>query len=62
MVRSVNVYTMEVDRNFDEIVRMIKALQSTDVSLGYKPANWQTGDDVILPYYPFSKEVWDLSE
>ncbi|WP_340113707.1 redoxin domain-containing protein [Maribellus mangrovi] len=61
IVRSVNFYPMEVGRNMNEIVRLIEAIQTTDESMVYTPANWEKGDDVILPYYPFSKAESDLS-
>jgi len=41
------VYSMSVGRNFDEILRVIDALQ-----LAYKiatPANWQPGNKAIIP-------------
>ncbi|WP_163326025.1 peroxiredoxin [Draconibacterium mangrovi] len=54
IVRSVNFYPVEVGRNMDEFVRMIEALQLTESKFVYTPANWQKGDDVIVPYLPYS--------
>ena len=38
-----------VGRNFDEIVRVVDALQTVDQSAVACPANWRPGDDVIVP-------------
>ena len=42
-------YPLNVGRNFDEIVRVVKALQTADEHGIACPANWQPGDDVIIP-------------
>lgn len=52
IVRAILYYPMELGRNMDEILRMIKALQIADE--GYAiPANWPNneiiGDSVIVP-------------
>jgi peroxiredoxin 2/4 len=47
---------MEVGRNIDEIVRTIEALQETDKSKVLTPANWEKGGDVMVPYFPYTKE------
>lgn len=56
VVRSINFYPMEVGRNMHEIVRIIQALQTTDDSKVLTPANWSKGDDVMVPYFPYTKE------
>jgi peroxiredoxin (alkyl hydroperoxide reductase subunit C) len=56
IVRSVNFYPMEVGRNINEIVRTIEALQETDKSKVLTPANWEKGGDVMVPYFPYTKE------
>jgi peroxiredoxin (alkyl hydroperoxide reductase subunit C) len=56
VVRSVNFYPMEVGRNMDEIVRLVEALQTTEQAKVITPANWEKGDDVMVPYYPYTKE------
>lgn len=56
IVRSINFYPMQVGRNFDEIVRIVKALQTTDQQQVLTPANWNSGDDVLVPYFPYTKE------
>ncbi|WP_319499675.1 redoxin domain-containing protein [uncultured Draconibacterium sp.] len=54
IVRSVNFYPVQVGRNMDEYVRMVEALQLTESRFVYTPANWQKGDDVIVPYMPYT--------
>lgn len=56
IVRSINFYPMEVGRNTQEIVRIIEALQITDSQHVLTPANWNEGDDVMVAYYPYTKE------
>lgn len=55
-VRSINFYPMQVGRNMDEIVRIIEALQTTDRASVLTPANWNEGDDVMVPFYPYTKD------
>lgn len=54
-VRSINFYPMQVGRNMNEIVRIVEALQTTDAAKVLTPANWNKGDDVLVPYYPYTK-------
>jgi len=56
VIRSVNFYPMQVGRNMDEIVRIVEALQTVDQAKVLTPANWKMGDDVMVPYYPYTKE------
>lgn len=56
VVRSINFYPMQVGRNMDEIVRLVEALQTVDQAKVLTPANWEKGDDVMVPYYPYTKE------
>ncbi len=42
-------YPMAVGRNFDEIVRVLDALQLTGKHTVATPVNWKSGDDVIIP-------------
>jgi peroxiredoxin 2/4 len=52
-VRLIIFYPQEVGRNMDEIVRAVKALQTTDKYKVAAPANWPNneliGDQVIIP-------------
>jgi len=56
IVRATNFYPMQVGRNMNEIVRIVEALEKVESELVYTPANWELGDDVIVPYYPFKNE------
>jgi peroxiredoxin (alkyl hydroperoxide reductase subunit C) len=40
---------MSVGRNFDEILRVIDALQCGDENRCALPADWRKGDAVIIP-------------
>ncbi|SFW36568.1 peroxiredoxin [Nitrosovibrio sp. Nv17] len=48
-VRLIITYPLTTGRNFDEVLRVIDALQLTDGSSVATPANWKDGDDVIIP-------------
>jgi peroxiredoxin 2/4 len=48
-VRTVLYYPASTGRNIDEIKRIIIAQQKADKESIATPANWQPGDDVILP-------------
>jgi len=48
IIRSIIYYPLTTGRNFDEIKRMIKALQKSDQTHCSTPANWQPGDDLII--------------
>ena len=42
-------YPMSVGRNFDEILRVIDALQTGDAHGVALPADWRPGDRAIIP-------------
>ncbi len=48
-VRAILYYPLTTGRNMDEIKRMIIAMQKSDKEQVATPANWQPGDDVIVP-------------
>lgn len=48
-VRLIITYPMSTGRNFDEVLRVIDALQLTDGYTVATPVNWKDGDDVIIP-------------
>lgn len=48
-VRAVLYYPLSNGRNMEEIKRLIIALQKSDKDGIATPANWQPGDDVIIP-------------
>ncbi len=47
-VKVVLSYPMSIGRNFDEILRILDALQLTTRHQVATPANWNDGDDVII--------------
>ena len=49
ILRAMIYYPLTTGRNVDEIVRLIKALQTSDQHGVATPANWQPGERVILP-------------
>lgn len=48
-VRAILFYPLSNGRNFDEIKRLLIAMQTTDAQQCATPADWQPGDDVIVP-------------
>lgn len=49
IVRTILYYPLEIGRNFDELKRIIQALQKSDNDKVALPADWRPGDDVIVP-------------
>lgn len=53
VIRTILYYPQEIGRNIDEIVRVVKALQTSDANGVATPANWPenelVGDHVIVP-------------
>lgn len=49
IVRTVLYYPLSLGRNFDELYRIVIALQAADKFNVATPADWQPGDDVIVP-------------
>jgi peroxiredoxin (alkyl hydroperoxide reductase subunit C) len=48
-IRLILYYPLSTGRNFDEIKRVILALQKADKDGVATPADWRPGDDVIVP-------------
>ncbi|PMS16626.1 peroxiredoxin [Trinickia dabaoshanensis] len=48
-VKAMLVYPMSAGRNFDEVLRLLDALQVNAQHAVATPANWRPGDDVIIP-------------
>ena len=48
-IRSINFYSVSTGRNFDELLRTLIALQTSDKYNVLTPANWHPGDDVMIP-------------
>ena len=49
IIRTILYYPQSTGRNFTEIKRIIQALQKTDAEGVATPADWQPGDDTIIP-------------
>lgn len=49
IMRAMIYYPLQNGRFMPEIIRMIKALQTTDKFKVSTPANWQPGDKVVVP-------------
>lgn len=48
-IRAILYYPLSNGRNFDEIKRLLIAMQTSDAHQCATPADWQPGDDVIVP-------------
>ncbi|MBR3164308.1 peroxiredoxin [Candidatus Saccharibacteria bacterium] len=48
-IRTILYYPLTTGRNFDEIKRIVMALQKADEAACATPADWRPGDDVIVP-------------
>ncbi|MDG0027561.1 peroxiredoxin [Trinickia sp. Y13] len=48
-VKAMLVYPMSAGRNFDEVLRLLDALQLNAQHAVATPVNWRPGDDVIIP-------------
>lgn len=49
IIRTILYYPLSTGRNFDEIKRIVIALQKADNDNCATPADWRPGDDVIVP-------------
>ncbi len=49
ILRAMMYYPMANGRSIPEMIRLIKALQTTDSAGVATPANWQPGDKVVVP-------------
>ena len=49
VIRTILYYPASTGRNFDEIKRIVVALQKADAEQVATPANWRPGQDVIIP-------------
>ena len=48
-IKAMLVYPMSAGRNFDEVLRLLDALQANAKHGVATPANWRPGEDVIIP-------------
>ena len=49
IIRTIIYYPLSLGRNFDELYRVVVALQTADEFGVATPADWRPGDDVIVP-------------
>jgi peroxiredoxin 2/4 len=58
IVKCIFFYPSSVGRNMDEIVRSVEALQTAQATRLFTPANWEPGNDLLVPvlYYPYTEE------
>ena len=49
IIRTIIYYPLSLGRNFDELYRVLIGLQTADAFGIATPADWQPGDDVIVP-------------
>jgi peroxiredoxin (alkyl hydroperoxide reductase subunit C) len=49
IIRTIIYYPLSVGRNFQELYRVVLGLQTADAFSVALPADWQPGDDVIVP-------------
>lgn len=49
VIRTIIYYPLSLGRNFDELYRVLVALQTADEFNVATPADWRPGDDVIVP-------------
>lgn len=49
IIRTILYYPSSTGRNFDELIRIVIALQTSDKEECATPADWKPGEDVIVP-------------
>jgi peroxiredoxin 2/4 len=49
IIRAIIYYPLSLGRNFEELYRALVAMQAADAFAIATPADWQPGDDVIVP-------------
>jgi peroxiredoxin 2/4 len=61
-IRAIIFYPMNIGRNMEEIKRLVIALQQSDKNKYLMPANWEPGQDVLLPSPRTVKEADRLND
>jgi len=56
IIRSVQFYPLEVGRNSDELLRIVNALQATSSNKYMTPANWTSGNDLLIKVPPVTDQ------
>ncbi len=59
IIRAIIYYPLSLGRNFDELYRVLIALQTADEFGIATPADWRPGDDVIVPPAATSSKAKD---
>jgi peroxiredoxin (alkyl hydroperoxide reductase subunit C) len=59
VVRALIYYPLNAGRNVDEVLRVVKALQTADATSCATPVNWRPGDKIVVPP---PKTVNEISE
>ena len=49
IIRAIIYYPLSLGRNFDELYKVLSAMQTADAFDCATPADWRPGDDVIVP-------------
>ncbi len=57
-IEAIFFYPMNIGRNMDEIKRTVIALQAAGKGKNHllTPANWQAGDDLMVPQFPYTEK------
>lgn len=57
-IEAIFFYPMNIGRNMDEIKRTVQALQASGKGKDHllTPANWQAGDDMMVPQFPYTEK------
>ncbi len=58
VIQSINFYPLNIGRNMEEIKRAVLALQTSRENNVLTPANWTPGDDVLMPYAPYTEKEY----
>jgi peroxiredoxin (alkyl hydroperoxide reductase subunit C) len=61
IIRAEFFYPMEVGRNMNELLRTVIALQKTYNENVMTPANWDTGNDVLVPF-PLKTNMTEMNK
>jgi peroxiredoxin (alkyl hydroperoxide reductase subunit C) len=61
-IEMISFYPMNIGRNMEEIKRTVIALQAAGTGKNHlvTPANWQPGEDLLVPQFPYTEK--QLSE
>ncbi len=60
IIKAMEVLTADVGRNFDELVRQLKAFQHVRATGEVTPAGWQPGKPTLKPSPDLAGKVWQV--